>query len=158
MKIISFPQKITVTWLVSIITIAIMTILPNTLNNPNQWNDLDHSEPMTQETSNLFMDLPDLLVVEVEFFSESSPVIGKISQIDQGRLTPDAVGEAKIEIYDDNNQTLYETTINPIFVFGEPPRLHEQISKIVILPNIPEAQKIIVSYKNWKVEKLIDEN
>lgn len=158
MKPLKFPHKFTITWVVSIITITLMTVLPNTFSNSNQENEHEHSDLLHRETTTLFIDLPDLLIVQVDFFSESSPIIESIERLDRGRLTPSVVGEAKLKICDERDLILYQATINPIFVFGEPPIFHEKISKIIILPNIAEAYKIVISYKNWEVEKLIDEN
>lgn len=158
MKKISILKKVLLTWLVSMLSISIMTFTPEIAS----WfsgSILAESEPQeSQEPIDLFVNLPDLLMIQVDFFMESSPIIVQISQLDQGRITPEGSGEATIEILDKNGDMLYKTSTTPIFFFGEPPVIHSQVSKILILPNYPSAYSVLVKYKNWEAEKKINEN
>ncbi len=158
MKKISILKKVLLTWLVSMLSISIMTFTPE-ISSWFSGSILAESEPQeSQEPIDLFVNLPDLLMVQVDFFMESSPVIAQVSQLDQGRITPESSGEATIEIMDKNGNLLYKTSTNPIFFYGEPPVIHSQISKILILPNDPSAYSISVKYKNWEAEKKINGN
>lgn len=158
MKKMSILTKIILTWLFSIVSISLMTLMPSI----SAWySGLATTEPGAindQGQPNLFVDLPDLLLLEVDFFQDSSPVIVQVTQLEQGRITPDISGEATIEIMDKNGVSLYKTSTTPVFFFGEPPIIHSQISKVIIMPNFSTAHSISVIYKNWKAEKIINGN
>lgn len=103
-----------------------------------------------------FVNLTDLLMVEVEFYPDAPPKVVSVLPLEKGRLTPDGLGEVTLKVIDKNNKSIYEINLHPVFVFGEPAKKHESIRMTFIVPKGGLDTMIQISSAEWTTEYKID--
>ena len=174
MKKMSIPVKLILSLIVGMISITLLSVewfpitwLPAVGSLTPTTLPVDAVTPTSQPTlaptptstvAEPFTNLADLLLVEMEFYASAQPQVLSQTPLEEGRLTPDGVGDTRLLVVDPQGKTVYEISFTPVFVYGEPSKKHETIRMTFILPNVAEGGKIVISSTDWTMEYPIHGN
>jgi hypothetical protein len=158
-KPISVIYKIFLTLVVGLLSTTMYKFSPTSPTTPMPTPNAPIESPTIAPTLNVpYQTRNELLVLEITLKEDATPEIKSISELKEGRLTPDENGQAIIQLVDDSGSILYQVSLSSVFFYGEPPKKHPEINKIVILPNDSKAAKVRVVYQEWKVESALHGN
>lgn len=83
-------------------------------------------------------------LVSARLYPDRAPEFISAQQIEQGRITPSSQGDSGVALLDARGADLYRVTFQPVFLRGEPLTEVEQIRWIGILPDLPEAEQMMI--------------
>ncbi len=153
MRKFSIPIKLIVSLVCGMISVTLLSV---------QWFPAEYL-PITNATPTAtvvapFVNLSDMLMVEIEFYPDAEPQVITILPLAEGRLTPSGAGDVLLKVVDPDGKPVYETSLDPVFVFGEPAKKHDSIRMTFIIPNAGRGGKIQISSADWTMEYTIDGN
>jgi hypothetical protein len=172
MKKISIPIKLVLTLISGMLSLTLFSIqwfpaaylpasiTPTSLDQTTPTVTLNPS-PMPTATPTViepFVNLSNLLMVDVEFYPDAQPLVLSVKPLEQGRVTPGGAGETKFVVLDSGGMPVYDISINPVFVFGEPAKKHDSVRMSFIIPNPGQGARIQISSEEWTMEYKIDGN
>ena len=108
---------------------------------------IDPQKSPTQNPMNTFepyRTLPGGLLVKIKLYRSLPPEILAVNTLQESRLTPGFDGDGKIEILGRDAQILYSINFSTELLKGEPPLPVDELSILLILPLIDQAQRIHV--------------
>lgn len=172
MKKLSIPIKLIVSLICGMVSVTMMSVgwfpaayLPGITTATPQLSPTISETPMptailtpTPTVVAPFVNLSDMLMVEIEFYPDAEPQVVSLLPLAEGRITPGGEGEVTLKVFDPGGELIYETSLNPSFVFGEPAKKHDSIQMTFIIPNIGPGGKIQISSADWTMEYTIDGN
>ncbi len=168
MKKLSIPIKLVLTLTCGMIAVTMLSfqwfpaeLMPGLETPTPQVTPSPSPSPQPSPTATIiepFVNLSDLLVVEIEFHPDAQPQVLSVLPINEGRITPGGIGDTQLKVIDRGGKTVYESSFNPIFVYGEPAKKHDSIQMIFIIPNAGSGSLIQITSADWTMEYKIDGN
>jgi hypothetical protein len=153
MRKLSIPIKLVISLVCGMISVTMLSV---------QWFPAEYlPTTVIRSTATVvapFVNLSDMLMVEIEFYPDAEPQVISVLPLAEGRMTPSGVGEVLLKVVDPHGKVVYETSLDPAFVFGEPAKKHDSIRMTFIIPNAGRGGKIQISSADWTMEYTIDGN
>ena len=151
MRKFSIPIKLVVSLVCGMISVTMLSV---------QWFPAKYL-PITVPTPTAtvvapFVNLSDMLMVEIEFYPDAEPQVISVLPLAEGRMTPSGAGAVLLKVVDPDGKSVYETSLDPAFVFGEPAKKHDSVLMTFIIPNTGQGGKILISSADWTMEYTID--
>jgi hypothetical protein len=121
------------------------TLMPQ-LPNPDHQNTptpiAATSRPPDIQTPHPFVDLPLAWMMEVKVFRQAPPQIIGLTRLSEGRITELRDGNGSLKILDQQHNVLYENKFLVVFTNGEPPKIVDQLTLILVMPAIENAYSV----------------
>ena len=118
---------------------------PTTFSPVNPTIVQQTDQPTMTPTPMNFVTLPNTWLIRLKLYRESAPVIEKLTRMPQGgRVSIFSGGDSTIQILSFDSEVIYELKFTPTFTVGEPQRLVDEITMLIVLPDFENASAIRV--------------
>jgi len=118
---------------------------PTIVQQTDQPTTINTSQVTLPPTPINFVTLPNTWLIRLKLYRESAPVIEKVTRMPQGgRVSIFSGGDSTIQILSFDGEVIYELKFTPSFTVGEPQRLVDEITMLIVLPDFENASAIRV--------------